>query len=252
MWETSKYRDQLLMNAPRWLRSTNAYMMLFAIGTQIDAMADAGFQALKCRYPGLIDPVHTLPKLGRDRRLRRGLFESSDSYARRLTNWLEVNRKRGLGFLLCEQLRVIFEPYDVGAWVIHNRGTDATPAESGRKIGIASNGDYEDEDVDWYWDDTEDLSRFWVVLSLPATLLELDGYWGDAGGWGDGGYWAVEGDSSSYIQTAWSLVSEFTPAHSRLANMIVVPEVELTNFWASPPDGAWDRWENRNPDVLYL
>lgn len=247
-----KFRDDLLMNAPRWLRATNGYRLLFAIGTQIDAMADAAFWALKARYPGIVDPLHTLPPLGKDRRIRRGPAESSATYAQRLRNWREVNRRRGLGYLMLTEMQKVMAPYACDCWIVHNRGTSATPAEDGRALKMSSAGVFTEYDQAWYWDDSEDLTRFWVVITIPDGLLELDTYWGDAGDWGDGGYWAVEGDASDYIRNLYSLISDMTPAHARLESLIVLPETEATNFWANPPDGDWDQWGNRNPAVLYV
>jgi hypothetical protein len=225
--------------------------LLFAIGAQIDALADGMLYAVKCRYPGLVDPVHSLPLLGRDRNIRRGLLESSDSYALRLKDHLDVNRKRGLGLTMLEQIKLVLAPTAFDAWIVHNRGSDATPNEIGIALKLDSSEVFTNYETDWYWDDSGDLTRFWVVLSLPASVLGLDGYWGDPGDWGDGGYWGVEGDSGPYLVALQSIVQDFTPAHMKCEAIITVPEADIASFWASPPDGDWDRWENRNPVALY-
>lgn len=251
MVEPYKLRDRLLYNAPEWLQGTNGYRLLFAIGTQYDALVEAANHAVRCRYPGLVDPVNSLPRIGKDRKLRRGLFEGIDSYSLRLKNHLDVNRRRGLGLVMLEQLKLLTAPFAFDAWIVHNRGTDSTPNEVGIAMKHSASGVYSNYETDWHWDDTGDLSRFWVILSWPTTLLELDGYWGDPGEWGDGGYWGVEGSTGQYLVNVQTIIQDFAPAHMKCEAIITVPEADIATFWASPPDGDWDRWENRNPIALY-
>jgi hypothetical protein len=246
-----KFRDQLITSAPRWLQRTRGYRLLFALGAIWDTLADDMLLAVKARYPGLLDPVHSLPYLGRDRRIRRGLAELNDPYAERLKAHLDVNRRRGMALLMLQQIKIMLAPLEFDAWLIHNRGTDTTPNETGIAFKLDSAGDFTNYETDWYWDDSGDMTRFWIVLSIPDASLLLDGLWGDPGLWGDGGYWGVEGDVSSWLINVQSIVQDFTPAHAHCEAIITLPSSEAAGFWAAPPDGDWDQWANRNPVALY-
>jgi hypothetical protein len=246
-----RFRDQLITSAPRWLQRTNGYRLLFALGTVWDVLADDMLLAVKARYPGLLDPVHTLPYLGRDRKLRRGINETSDSYALRLKDHLDVNRRRGLALLMLQQIKILLAPLAFDAWLVHNRGTDATPNETGIAFKLDTADEFTNYETPWYWDDSGDLTRFWIVLSIDDADLDLDGYWGDAGDWGDGGYWGVEGDAGNWLINVQTIVADFTPAHMRCESIITLPSSEAAGFWAAPPDGDWDQWGNRNPIALY-
>jgi hypothetical protein len=246
-----RFRDQLITSAPRWLQRTNGYRLLFALGTIWDTLADDMLLAVKARYPGLLDPVHALPHIGRDRNMRRGLNETLDSYALRLKDHLDVNRKRGLGLLMLEQIKIMLDPLAFDAWLIHNRGTQPAPTTTGIALKLDSSGVFTNYQENWNWDNSGDMTRFWIVLSIPDESLLLDGLWGDAGDWGDGGFWGVEGDVGSWMSAVQSIVADFTPAHMRCESIITLPSSEAAGFWAAPPDGDWDQWGNRNPIALY-
>jgi hypothetical protein len=246
-----KFRDKLVLTAPKWLQRTNGYRLLFSLGSVFDALADSALLAVKCRYPGLLDPVHTLPYLGRDRKMRRGLNETSAVFAGRLKDHLDVNRRRGLGLLMLEQIKIMLAPAAFDAWIVHNRGTSATPNETGMALKMDSSEVFTNYETPWYWDDTGNLSRFWLILSVPDADFDPDGYWGDPGQWGDGGYWGTEEDPSAWMNAIKSVIQDFTPANMTLDTIIILRASDTAAFWASPPDGDWDRWANRNPAALY-
>lgn len=112
---TPTYRDSLRLFTPAWLQRTNADKLLWAITLQLDGLADAVVAGVKLRFPGLYT-YESLPYIGRERRIRRGRFESSATYAGRLQRWLEDHKTRGGPYALLAQLYAHYAPNN---FVIH-------------------------------------------------------------------------------------------------------------------------------------
>jgi hypothetical protein len=106
-----------------------AARVLYGMASQLDALADILVEGMRARFPG--DHTNeTLPLIGRERRIRQGLTESSAAYAARLTTWLDQHARRGNPYALLAQLHAFLAPdYSIELWY-----------KSGRRFVMATDG----------------------------------------------------------------------------------------------------------------
>lgn len=153
--------------APSWLRGKNGATFLYVLGRMLDRTLDAAVEAVKHRYPGYIS-YEGLSLSGRERGMRRGIFETDAFYAERLLRWIESKQLLGSPSELLNQLYWFHRPDNAGSTQIIERsghrytmGT-GTPTEPGAI----------DEDMiaDWSPDDRPDLwARFMLlIVGLPV------------------------------------------------------------------------------------
>src|SRR5690606_17408066 len=133
------------------------------------------------RFPGFAGYT-SLPELGRDRRIRRGLIESDATYAARLLRWLDDHPNRGGPYAMLRQLHAFFAPNNFRIELINT---------SGRRYTMAIDGTITRDDVTWTPGPPCDLAggewaRWWLFFFVPDPPIG-EGLWGDPGIWGDGG-----------------------------------------------------------------
>ena len=109
-----KFRDLARRATPPWLQIGTAARIIYAITVQLDAAADAVVAGVKLRFPNVYTD-ESLPLIGRERRIRRGLTEDAEPYAVRLRRWLLDHRRRGGPYAMLEQL---FHHYDPNTFPI--------------------------------------------------------------------------------------------------------------------------------------
>lgn len=97
------FRDQVRDRSPSWLQLGLNQKILYSLTVIVDTLGDALVQGIKSRYPGLVDSS-TLGLIGSERRIRRGVNESDEVYAERLTHYWQAHRTRGSGYSLLEQV----------------------------------------------------------------------------------------------------------------------------------------------------
>lgn len=92
----------------------------------------------------------------------------------------------------------------------------------------------------YQWEDphnTDDVSRFWVILPPGSHSFVSDGNWNDAGTWNDGGLWNSNA-TTEQIQTMRAIIRKFKPVDWRCQNIVAVVSwddptiVEPDNFTA--------------------
>lgn len=105
---TPTYRDAILRYWP-WSQDGNIARVLYAMGTQFDSLADILVGGIRARFPGVYSD-ESLPLIGRERRIRRGLTESATAYAVRLCGWLDQHPYRGNPYALLAQLHAFLAP----------------------------------------------------------------------------------------------------------------------------------------------
>lgn len=170
------FRDTLRRRSPTWLQHGVAEKILYAMGVQIDALADALVASIKIRFPGYYSD-ETLPLIGRERRIRRGRFESDATYAARLNRWLTDHRRRGGPYALLAQLYAHYAPNNFPITLIYR---------SGRRFRMDIAGNVIRDDVDFdtsgatLHDDVEPerWARWWLIYDWPEALPD-PGTWSE-------------------------------------------------------------------------
>jgi hypothetical protein len=116
------FRDTLKAISPPWLQQGYAWRILYALAVPIDAAGDALNAGIKLRFPNLYSG-ESLPYIGRERRIRRGLVETDVNYAARLRRWFEDHRRRGGPYALLEQLYAHYAPnnFRIDLWYASGR-----------------------------------------------------------------------------------------------------------------------------------
>lgn len=115
------FRDSVRRLSVTWLVGARAERFLYAIAIQLDALADMTVAGIKLRFPGFYS-FDSLSQLSRDRRIRRGLTESPDTFADRLTRWLPDHQRRGGAYALLEQLHAFFAPNNFPIDLLYKSG----------------------------------------------------------------------------------------------------------------------------------
>lgn len=102
------FRDEMRDKSPYWLANGRNQKLLYSLTVILDCLGDALVQGIKSRYPGLVD-MSTLGFIGQERRIRRGITESDETYALRLQHWLDYHRVRGSPYPLLEQIGIRYD-----------------------------------------------------------------------------------------------------------------------------------------------
>lgn len=130
---TRTFRDRLRKLSPPWLQHGWAEKLLYSFGVQVDAFADALVAGVKMRFPNLYSP-ESLPLIGRERRIARGLLEDDATYGSRLTRWLDDHRRRGGPYAMLAQLHAYWHPLDFEMQLIYRSGRRYTMAPDGTVV----------------------------------------------------------------------------------------------------------------------
>jgi hypothetical protein len=162
---TRTFRDRLRRACPPWLQHGWAEKLLYAFGAQIDAFADALVAGVKMRFPNVYSP-ESLPLIGRERRIARGLLENDATYATRLTRWLDDHKRRGSPYAMLAQLHAYYAP---------NNFTTQLVYRSGRRFSMDTDGNVVRDDLpDWSPDALSEMwARWWLYLFTDAYTLPL-------------------------------------------------------------------------------
>lgn len=231
------FRDTLLRVVPRWLRGHWGSRYLYAIGIHLDTVAEAATAAVKLRFPGVYSP-EGLGLLGKERGIMRGIAETDEAYAYRLSRWWDDRKRKGNAFALAFQLQGILGPHRPRIRVVNQSGSWYTLNEDGSTAV---------HNAAWDWDGNVNAwSRFWVIIYPPPELWVSEGTWGDGKTrWGDGGTW---GTTATPAQCAMvrALITEWQAAHARCAKIIIALDPASFDPETTPaselPDGKWGRW----------
>jgi hypothetical protein len=264
--EQTRWRDAFTAIVPRWLRRTYAARYLGAIAYQLDAAWEAGVAGLKLRFPGLYSE-ETLSRIGRERGIIRGPSENVDGYAARLSDWREAHRRAGGWVAQLTQLHAHFTgatweslPWRPVIDAVHNGGTSSSVVQV---LRCGESGAISAFTRAWDWDshspggaDALYHSRFWLILYMPDGIppdtsgltFGAGKHWGE-GNWGDGHRWGTAA-STSEVATLRTIAAAWTAPHARLDWIIVVYSASTWEDFT--PDGNWDRYQYRNPNVSYF
>jgi len=115
------HRDTVRRSSPPWLQHGLAEKILYAITVQLDALGDGIVAGVKMRFPGVYS-YESLGLIGRERRIRRGLYEPEANYAARLTRWWEDHSTRGGPYALLNQLWYHYTPNTFPIHLVYRSG----------------------------------------------------------------------------------------------------------------------------------
>ncbi len=94
--------------------------------------------------------------MGRERRIRRGLVETDETYAPRLTRWLLDHRRRGGPYALLAQLYAYYAPNLFPITLLY---------QSGRRYSMDVTGAVVRDDISWSPDASPSLwARWWLFF----------------------------------------------------------------------------------------
>lgn len=101
------FRDSIRIESPAWMQRGTLERLMYAFTVQLDAMGDALVAGIKLRWPGAYG-YESLPLVGRQRQIIRGLQESDESYALRLQHYRKAHQARGGARAMLEQLHAYY------------------------------------------------------------------------------------------------------------------------------------------------
>jgi len=220
----AKFRTAFYKFMPSWLYSDEGELVNYSLGVIMDAFLERLWLGVRARMPSYAPP-DAFPRLGRDRKIVRGINEGLESYAVRLIRWLDDHLVRGNPYALLEQLRAYCN-VDMMARVVDARGNWFTiDADGVRSFSLAqANWDWGDNTLDGSGNITN-WGRFWVVLYPPTTLWTQTPAWGDpalwGGAWGTDGYTWGSTATPSQVAAVRSIVRDWKPAGTRCEYIIL-------------------------------
>jgi hypothetical protein len=207
--------------SPTVFRGTSGEKLLAGtIGVFFDAAAEGCNQAVKARFFGSDTfPPSALPYLGAGRSMPRYALDTDDTYIARLRDAWNIWPQAGTAIGIERQLAALGLTATV-------KDRTTTPT--------------------WNWDsDTENWSRFWVVITghpwSPWT-------WGDGTLFGDGHTWGSDATVDE-VRSVRALVRKWKPAQVVCDHIIVV--MDEPTWDAQQPDGSWNNPAMRNPAAIY-
>ncbi len=256
------FRENRQNMGPSWLvhDGADAELAGYVLELLRDAFVERLRQGLLARLPQNDRTGQTtaaddaLAAMGRDRRIVRGINESSQTYAQRLVRWLDDWRTAGNPFALMAQLagycglatgpgvapgtRPSFRTVDVrGNWF--SRAADGTLSVSLKQ-------------ANWDWDGSPtalaNWSRFWVII-YPNGLWSTGPRWGDAGiNWGqpNNRTWGSTATTDE-VASVKGIVADWKPAGTTCVNIILAFDNSSFNPFSSVdtaglPDSTWGKW----------
>lgn len=200
-------RDLVRDIAVPWLQGKNAYRLQYALALMLDDALDMQYAAVEHKFPGYVSG-ESLPYIGRERGLIRGLFETDARYATRLLGWIESWKRRGSPQELMRQLRAYHAPELGEVQIVYRNGT--------RYVGAPSGTITRDMLADWQPDDRPDLwCRIQVFIRINVYHLETD---------------LVR--RARAVDDLTRLVGDFTPAHCGVEYTIIGDDA---GTWSEPP-----------------
>lgn len=223
------FRDTLRDICPPWLQHGVAERYLYAIGVQLDVIADSMIAALEMRFPNDYSE-QSLPYIGRDRRIRRGRTETAAVYSSRLTRWLRDHKRRGGPYAMLAQLYAHYAPSAFPIELIYRNG---------RRYKMATDGTVSHDQSGWIFDSVapEKWAR-WVLVYRWPTNLPDPGAWDSSGEtWNDPSSTWDYNLPPEEIDDLRLIPREWNAAHCFGRILLFGPNTEL---WDYPADHTWD------------
>ncbi len=216
----------------------NGWKYIYSFVVMGDLLLEFALEGVRAKLPGYC-PAEALPLIGRDRRIRRGLAETDDSYAERLIGWLAAWRRAGSAYAILDQLAAYIGVAGT-LRIVNANGTWWTRNPDGtreRHVTLPTKN--------WDWDAHPELwARFWVVLYADDYGWTRDGTWGDGAVWGDDSYgWGLANLPWQEVADMRGIISEWKSAAAVCKNLIISFDAAYPDPTDSPgapmPEGSW-------------
>lgn len=223
--------------APRWLTEEEGELVGFSLDVQVDAFVERLRLGLLARFPSY-GPDDALAAMGRDRRVVRGINESTASYINRLLPWLDDRKRQGNPFALLQKLAEYMGPLPK-IRTVDARGNWFTRNVDGTFSWVLNSGN-------WHWDEDppQKWSKFWVIIYPNGLWSPWPNNWGDASGPGWGTPTGSLGSTmpADVVDTLRSIVSDWHPAGTHCVNIILAFDNASFDPSSPEPDGLWAHW----------
>jgi hypothetical protein len=212
-------RDLIKELMPPWLATGTSEKVGYSVGLVQDAIVDMAASAVKAKFPGVYSP-ESLPLIGRERRIRRGLTETDTTYALRLPRWLTDHKTRGGPYAMLAQLFAFYAPNNFPIRLVYR---------SGRAFDMDTSGNVTMSDVSWTPDATpEKWAQWWLIFQWP-TAVPAAPAWGAPGlAWGAFA-WGT-GFTPAQVSDLRTVPAEWNAGHA-LGRVIVQ---NGGKFWGQP------------------
>lgn len=221
------------------------------VGYSLDIVKDAFVRRLElghyARLPQqdptgeTVAPPDALAAMGRDRRVVRGIGESSQSYAVRLRRWLDDRKQCGSPFALMKKLAEFCGPLP-SFRTVDARGNWFSRDANGVESYLLNQGN-------WNWDNRplNELgkprwSRFWVIVYPNGLWMPYPNNWGDTSGqsWGESSNTWGSTATHDQIDTLRGIVQDWKPAGTKNVSIIFAFDAASFAPSAPEPDGTWE------------
>ena len=229
----ARFRRAFKKLAPSWLTTGEGELVLYSLGLIMDSFAERMRLSLQAKMPTHA-PTDALSRLGRDRKIVRGINEPAAAYSARLLRYLDDHRVRGNPYALMDQLAEYCQA-DVMIRTVDRRGNWYTRERDGSRSVLLDQGN-------WDWDGTAvtQWSRFWVII-YPTSAGEP---WSQQTQWGSTSRTTGTTATTDQIASVKSIVREWKPAGTK-CEWIIIAYDDTTFDPTDPtvdPSGDWAAW----------
>jgi hypothetical protein len=240
-------RNSVWKLLPTWARGTNLFSVIYAIVLIVDAFWDMLVAAVKIRFQGYYSD-ESIPRIATERKMFQGRSESAASFAGRLSGWWDLAKRSGCFYVMAKELAAYFLPNAARIRIVTTNGTLYTFGTDGSwsiSSVIAEHG------VSWNWDNANaQWSRFWVLLDNSSLgLTGTDHLVLDSLANVLQPTRLVGSDITADPVALRTIMETYRAPHCHCVN--IMPILDETGFWASPPNGGWGQWSARNLNALY-
>lgn len=231
------FRTAFRKLVPWWLSEGEGGLVLYTLGVLKEWAADRATLGNLYGFPEHC-PDDALVVHGRERRMRRGINESSVTYARRLLTWRQAHKVRGSAFGMLRQIR-----QHLGV-PIRVRTVD----QSGNWYTIEADGSetYQWALGNWNWDGTPgtEWAKFWVVIysTGPQAPWRKARALGSGHTLGEPGATIGTTATPSQVDAIRVVIEENKPAHAHLVEAIIAFDDALFDPSSPEPDGTWGQY----------
>lgn len=275
------FRQAAMTTAPPFLSNDVGARYLYALGIQLDAVAEYFRIGQLQSFPSYCEE-EALPHLGKDLLLPRGPIEPVPSYRERLRLAPQTWKRAGNPKELLGQLAAYFAPSPpVIRYVANGYAPDGSTIADWWTLSGGVYTYHRASPSNWNWDGVSGGYRFWIILYLPLLSTPV---WDDPTlSWNKPGLlWDFDG--GAYVADVRAIVDKWKCAGTHMENLIIASDTTTRYLawgdpgvdWGDPgltwgmaagtvgmfdptlpagppmPSGNWQDAANRDPNAQYL